>query len=145
MASDYIYIRFSSTLLCWVCTGLTSFLTSLPLQMFLLLSLVHQRNLPLFHLHYKEVKLYFSLLLVVYTGYSHRLLRFTTKCFYPSLRWSPFVTCSISNMNQVKFRHRSNHRECNIKNSINWHTHETNTLQPTVLLTELHQSCIINI
>jgi len=34
-----------------VCTGLTSFLTLLPFQMVLLLSLLHQRNLPSFHPH----------------------------------------------------------------------------------------------
>jgi hypothetical protein len=72
--------------------------------------------LPLFHLHYKEVQSGFSSLFVVYTGYSHSLLlRFTMKRFYSSFCWSPFVTRSVYNMHQVKFRHSSNQRECNRK------------------------------
>ena len=45
-----------------------------PSGVFLLLSLVHHRNSLLFHLHYRQIMLDSSALLLVYTGYSHSLL-----------------------------------------------------------------------
>jgi hypothetical protein len=125
----------------WVSTGLTSFLTLLPLQMFLLLSLVHQRHLPVLHLHYKEEKSDFSSLLVVYTGYRHSLLlRFTMKCFYPSsaghhLLHVQCITCIKSNLGTALARENATEN-----NSTHWHRQETTALQPSVFLIELRQS-----